>query len=126
MRTVNVKFSGLSLALVLAAMLVFAATAQAQTPAEDQYGSPTDPSGAGGTASAGDDPAGGDPGDPAGSDSAGASAESSSAEGSSGGDVTEDVVLPTTGGAPLYLALAGVILVGTSATLWLRLRTESR
>lgn len=107
MRTINLRFSGLSLALaVLATMLVFAASAQAQTPTEDQYGSPTDPSA---SASA---PAG----DPAGA---------SSVESSSGGDVTSDVVLPSTGGAPIYLALAGAILMGTSATLWLRLRTGS-
>lgn len=113
MRTVSSKSFGLGIALVLAAIMVFAATAQAQTPAEDQYGSPTDTSAVAGGAE--------------GSAAASGNSAGASASGSSGAE--EDVtggVLPSTGGAPIYLGLAGMILVGTSATLWLRLRAESR
>ncbi len=139
---VKTRFPGIGVALMIfaAAMLVFATAAQAQTPAEDQYGSPTDSSTTGGTS---DDPSatgvasdgtdatansGGtatatDPGD---TGSGSSVASSASAEGfSEGAGGVSGGVLPSTGGAPIYLLLAGMILVGTGATLWMRFRAES-
>jgi LPXTG-motif cell wall-anchored protein len=108
--------------LIVATLLAFASAAQAQTPAEDQYGSPTGSSMTGsaqGSATVMSD--GGDPG-PGGSVASSVSAgESSEAVGGISGGA-----LPSTGGAPIYLALAGAILLGTGATLWLRFRAESQ
>lgn len=122
MQRVNDRFLGMGLALVFvaAAMLVFVAAAQAQTPAEDQYGSPTDLTGVGDPTGDPGDGSGGagsaDPGDPASARTGDPSGE----EGVSGG------VLPSTGGAPIYLGLAGLILAGAGATLWMRFRAASR
>ena len=120
MQRVNIRFAGTGLALVLVAiaMLVFAQAAQAQTPAEDQYGSPTDPSvtGPSGESGAGGDGAA-DPGDPA---------SVSVGDPSGGEEEVSGGVLPASGGAPMYLGLACLILAGTGATLWLRYSAEIR
>jgi LPXTG-motif cell wall-anchored protein len=110
MARVNTRGMGVMLMLAALAAIFLATAAHAQTPAEDQYGSPTgDPPGE--SAPGGDDPA-----------STEASVKASSGE---EGDVLGGV-LPATGGAPIYLALAGAILLGTGATLWLRFRHEQR
>jgi len=114
MYTVKIRLPGAMVSLMLVAVMVlaFAAAAAAQTPADDQYGSPTDPA---------------------------ATAEGGAAEGTGGG-VASDIsggedtskageasggVLPSTGGAPVSLLLAGTILVGSAVTLRLGHRAGS-
>lgn len=109
MQTVNAKFfsAGFVLALISALVLTFAGASQAQTPADDQYGSPTGSSAAG---------------SPEGSAPGVEGDESGNATGGTEG-ISGDV-LPSTGGAPIYLVLAGTILLATGTTLWLRFRAE--
>ena len=125
MDRVKTRVSGVGLALVLvvAVMLAFATAAQAQTPAEDQYGSPTGSSmtgSAGGGADATATTDGVDPG-------SGGNVVSSTSTGQSSEEAAAITggVLPSTGGAPIYLLLAGTILLGTGATLWMRFRAEA-
>lgn len=122
MDRVKTRFPGIRTALMLVAlaMLVFASAAQAQTPAEDQYGSPTGSSMADGAENGEDSATAADPGSDIGAAS-GASAGGSPEE---AGD-TSGGVLPSTGGAPIYLLLVGTILLGTGATLWMGFRGES-
>jgi hypothetical protein len=116
MYTVKTRLPGVMVSLMLVAVMVlaFAAVAAAQTPADDQYGSPTgqtvtDDGGGGVAGGSGggvvSDPSDGDP--------------TSKAGEAAGG------VLPSTGGAPISLLLAGAALFGTGVAIQLRHRAGS-
>jgi LPXTG-motif cell wall-anchored protein len=97
-------------------MLVWATVAQAQSPSDDQYGSPT----ASGTAALND------AGFPGGADTAGGndsatggdSELAASTSGGAGG--TSMGVLPSTGGSQLFFLALGTIALGSTALLALR------
>jgi hypothetical protein len=116
MYTVKIRPPGAVVSLMLVAVMVlaFAAAATAQTPADDQYGSPTDPAVTAGGGVAADTGSGGD----VASGTTGGGGTSKAGEASGG-------VLPSTGGAPISLLLAGTILVGGAVTLRLGHRAGS-
>lgn len=107
----------LMLALMLVSMLVWSTVAAAQTPADVQYGSPTDTS-TGDPSATGNSSTIGDPS---------ATGNSSAAGGSSAsGDVQSSESLPSTGGPPLLVLLvaSGSLALGAFGLLALRRSSE--
>lgn len=110
MYTVKIRLPGAMVALMLVAVMVlgFAAVAAAQTPADDQYGSPT------GQTATDDGGSGG-----------GVLSDPSSGGSTSKAAVASSGVLPSTGGAPIALLLSGAILFGAGVAIQLRHRAGS-